>query len=205
MSLLPALAVAQAVTVKQRRELAELVGFETRNKYEVVDDKGAVIGFAAEQQKGFLGFLLRHFLGHWRSFEVHVFDAQRALVLNVLHPFRWFFQRLEVRAADGRMLGAVQQRLAFINKRFDIVDAQERVIFSVSSPIWRIWTFPFERLGREVARVEKRWNGLLNEAFTDKDSFRVTYLDALTQDERALVLAASLFIDLQYFERKASN
>lgn len=59
--------------------------------------------------------------------------------------------------------------------------------------------------GKEVARVEKRWSGLFNEVFTDKDNFRVTYLEALTPNERALVLAASLFIDLQYFEREASQ
>ena len=56
----------------------------------------------------------------------------------------------------------------------------------------------------ELARVEKKWSGMLQEAFTDADRFRVAYdSPELNLDERTLVLAAAIFIDLQYFERKA--
>jgi uncharacterized protein YxjI len=76
----------------------------------------------------------------------------------------------------------------------------------VASPFWRIWTFPFVAGGREVARVSKKWAGLLSEAFLDKDNFAVELLDdTLGETERALVLAAAVFIDLQYFERKAGD
>ena len=190
------------IVVVQRRELAELFGFETRNKYAIEAD-GVQVGFAAEQGKGGWEILARMFLGHWRTFEIHFFDQARQLVLRGLHPFRFFFQRLEVSRADGRTLGAVQQRFALLSKRFDVVDSSEQVILTVSSPIWRPWTFAFERQGRTLARVEKKWSGFLREAFTDADRFRVAFEPSeLTLDERALVLAAALFIDLQYFERK---
>jgi uncharacterized protein YxjI len=138
-------------------------------------------------------------------FELHFFDGARQLVLRALHPFRFFFQRLEISRADGRPLGALQQRFAFFFKRFDILDPSERVLLSVASPLWRPWTFVFERHGTPMARVEKKWRGLLDEAFTDADRFRVSFQQSgLNLDERALVLAAAVFIDLQYFERKAS-
>ncbi len=189
--------------IVQKRELAELFGFETRNKYSI-EVNGAPFGFAAEQGKGGLAFFARMFLGHWREFEIHFFDNARSLVLRAVHPFRLFFQRLEVMSADGRPLGAIQQRWAFFSKRFDINDATGRLLLSVSSPIWRPWTFAFERDGREVARVEKKWSGMLREAFTDADRFRVMFeTPELGLDERSLVLVAGIFIDLQYFEKKA--
>ena len=47
---------------------------------------------------------------------------------------------------------------------------------------------------------------MLNEVFIDKDNFAVEFLDAgLGDTERALVLAAAIYIDLQYFERKAGD
>jgi uncharacterized protein YxjI len=191
--------------VIQRRELAELFGLETRNKYSI-EAGGAPFAFAAEQGKGGLAFLARMFFGHWRRFEIHVFDDARQLVLRAVHPFRFLFQRLEVFAADGRLLGAIQQRFALFSKRFDVSDASGRVILSVSSPIWRPWTFSFERDGRELARVEKKWSGMLQEAFTDADRFRVVFESpVLGLDERALVLSAAIFIDLNYFERKANR
>ena len=191
------------IMIVQRRELAELFGIETRNKYSI-EVNGAPFAFAAEQGKGGLAFFARMFFGHWRTFEIHFFDNARQLVLRVVHPFRLFFQRLEVSTADGRSIGAIQQRWALFSKRFDVTDNSGRVLLSVSSPFWRPWTFAFQRDGRELARVEKKWSGMLQEAFTDADRFRVAFESPeLGLEERSLVLAAGIFIDLSYFERKA--
>jgi uncharacterized protein YxjI len=203
MGLAEQLSGVTALFVRQRRELAELIGFETRNKYEVMAEGGAPLGFAAEQQKGILGLILRQLLGHWRTFEIHLFDAQRQLAAKAVHPFRFFFQRLEVYLPEGALIGAVQQRFALLAKRFDVTDAAGRVVMEVRSPIWRIWTFPFVAQGREVARIEKKWSGLLSEAFTDKDNFRVSFSPGFPPAHRLLVLAAAIFVDVQYFERKA--
>lgn len=201
--MLSIVAQSSELMIVQKRELAELFGIETRNKYSI-EVNGAPFAFAAEQGKGGLAFLARMFMGHWRTFEIHFFDNARQLVLRAVHPFRFLFQRLEVSAADGRPLGAIQQRFSIFSKRFDLIDAAGRLLLQVSSPIWRPWTFAFERDGRELARVEKKWSGMLQEAFTDADRFRVAFQSPeLSFDERALVLAAGIFIDLQYFERKA--
>jgi uncharacterized protein YxjI len=194
------------IVLRQRRELAELAGFETRNKFEILAEDGSPLGFAAEQGSGLGATLARMFLGHWRTFEIHVFDATRQLVVVAVHPFRMIFQRLEIRSADGRALGALQQRFSVLWKRFDVEDALGSTRFRVSSPLWKPWTFPFEREGREVACVRKKWSGLLKESFTDADNFQIEFTDpSLTDDDRTLLVAAGLFIDLQYFERKAQS
>lgn len=194
----------RTVLVQQRLEPWEwAAGFETRNRYALADERGAPLAYAAEQQKGVGGFLLRQVLGHWRAFEIQVFDPSRRLALRVLHPFRFLFQRLEVQDESGRRLGAIQQRFAVLSKAFDVQDAGGRVVLRVRSPFWRLWTFAFLRRGSEVARVEKRWSGLLAEVFTDRDTFRLTFGPSASASERLLVLAASLFVDLVYFERKA--
>jgi len=191
--------------VRQIHEMAELFGFETRNKYAILNETGQQVGFAAEQQKGFLGFLLRNFLGHWRSFAIQFFDAERKPTLRAEHPFRFFFQRLEVFDQSGRSIGAIQQRFSILSKRFDVQNPAGMTLFEVASPIWRIWTFPFVHDGRTCATVAKKWSGGLTELFTDKDNFLVEYADpGLSEDERKLVLAAAVFIDLKYFEQKAS-
>lgn len=195
----------KALFVKQTFELAEIFSFETRNKYRIRDEQGRDVAFAAEQQRGFLGFLMRQFFGHWRTFDVHFFNLQRQEFMIAKHPFRWFFQRLEVYGAGGRHLGVVERCFSLLSKHFKVYDAHGRVLFEVHSPFWKIWTFPFRRHGRELARISKKWSGLGYEMFTDRDNFRVDYLDtSLTQDERALVLASSIYIDLLFFERKAS-
>jgi uncharacterized protein YxjI len=190
--------------VRQVRELAELFGFETRNKYAITTPQGQEVAFAAEQQKGFFGFIARQFLGHWRRFDIVFYGPDRQPALQVSHPFRWFFQRLEVSQSDGTRIGALQQRWAFFAKRFDVEDARGRVLLEMRSGFFRIWTFPFFRQGIEQAVIEKKWAGVLSEMFTDKDNFRVRFMKStLTPEERVLILAAAVFVDLQYFERKA--
>jgi uncharacterized protein YxjI len=206
MSNLAPLAAYPSLTLRQRKEIAELFGYESRNKYEVLDPNGTVILYAAEQGKGLGAMLLRQIVGHWRSYEIHVFDNMRNVILRAVHPFRWFFQRLEVVDGAGRPVGALQQRWAFFSKRFDVEDAAGRVLMTVDSPLWRPWTFRFERAGQRVASVLKKWSGALTELFTDADSFRIEFEHpGISPDERALLLCAGVFIDMQYFEAKANS
>jgi uncharacterized protein YxjI len=194
---------ADELMVIQRKEIAELFGFETRNKY-AIEAFGTPLAFAAEQGKSALDFVARMFLGHWRRFEIHFFDTAHNVLFRAVHPFRFFFQRLEVWNAAGQLVGAIQQRFAFFSKRFEVHDAAGNAILSVSSPLWRPWTFAFQRNGVEVARIEKKWSGALREIFTDADRFRVVMPSReLRLEERILILAAAVFVDLQYFEKKA--
>lgn len=210
MSLLETLRGQNQLIIRQRRELGELLGFETRNKYEVCDQGGQVVGFCAEQSQGFLGAIVRHFLGHWRSFDLHFFNNQRQHVLTAKHPFRFFFQRLEVysdtNVGGGRMIGAVQQRFGIFKKKFDIETPQGKVLLTMESGFLQFWTFPIYKNSREVAVIRKKWSGLFKEAFMDADNFQIEFTQAgLSDEERSLILVSGLFVDLQYFERKANS
>jgi uncharacterized protein YxjI len=64
-------------------------------------------------------------------------------------------------------------------------------------------TLPSKR-GEKIAEIQKKWSGILSEAFTDRDNFRVEFTSrALSEEERVLVMAAAVFVDLLYFESKA--
>jgi uncharacterized protein YxjI len=205
MSLLEALKDQNQLIIRQRKELAELIGFETRNKYEIRNQNGDVIGFCAEQHKGFLGLVMRQFFGHWRSFELHFFNNERQQVFIVKHPFRFFFQRLEV-FGGGRFIGSVQQRFGIVKKKFDIENPQGRVILKMQSGFLQFWTFPIFKGSMEAAVIRKKWSGLLKEAFMDADNFQLEFGRVeLDETEKSLILASAIFIDLQYFERKANS
>ncbi len=204
--LAPQILQASELYVRQKRELAELFGFESRNKYAISTTDRQEVAFAAEQQKGVLGAIFRQVLGHWRTFDIAFFNSARQPMFRAHHPFRFFFQRLEIFGPGDRLLGALQQRWAFFSKRFDVLDANGNLMFEMNSGFLSFWTFPFTRRGLTEAVIEKKWSGALTELFTDKDNFRVKFTNAgLTADERTLILAAAIFVDLQYFEKKAES
>jgi uncharacterized protein YxjI len=194
----------QRLLVKQVFELGEIFGFETRNKYRICDDIGRDLGYAAEQQKGFFGFLFRQWLGHWRKFDIHFFTTDRRPFMIAHHPFRWFFQRLEIFDVSGQRLGAIQRRFSILSKQFHIENAMGRLLMEVHSPIWKPWTFPFRHQGREVACIRKKWSGIGYEMLTDRDNFLVEFSDVnMSVVDRSLVLAAAVYIDMLFFEQKA--
>jgi hypothetical protein len=144
--------------------------------------------------------------GHWRRFDIQFFSPDRQPLMIARHPFRIFFQRLEVLDARGALQGAMQQRFALLWKRFDVQDRTGRVIMTVKSPFWKPWTFPFVVNGREVAFVRKKFSGAFTELMTDADNFLIEIVNPqLPPAYRALLLAAAIFIDLQYFERKGDG
>ncbi len=189
--------------VQQRKELIELLGFETRNKYEIFDRNGVPVMFCAETQSGILGALLRMFVGHWRSFELHFFDMKRQLLFKAHHPFRFIFQRLDVRDNSGKFMGCVEWKWGIFKKKFVIYDFLTKKRLKIESGIFSFWTFPVLDGGREVAKIQKKWSGVLKEIFTDADNFRVEIHADFTESQKQVLLAAAMLVDLQYFERKA--
>ena len=190
-----------SIVIKQRKELLELIGFETRNKYEILTPNGLSLGFAAEQQKGFLGALLRQVVGHWRSFAIHVYDSNRQEQFVANHPFRFYFQRLEVSDMQSNHFGYLERQFSIFTKKFLVHDETARLSSEMSSGLFKIWTFPFKRNGKEIAKISKKWGGAMTELFMDSDTFLLEYLDpSLTPKEKIVLLCSAIFIDLLYFE-----
>ena len=52
------------------------------------------------------------------------------------------------------------------------------------------------------AAVSKRWGGVLREAFTDADTFRVDFgSNGFSAQQRAVIFAAAISIDFDFFEK----
>lgn len=194
----------QKIKIKQLKEFVELLGFETRNKYVIQDENNLSIGFAAEQGKGLFGLFFRSVLGHWRKYEIHFFDNQKVLIFKARHPFCWFFQVLEIYDSNNKFIGKLEQRWGILTKKFDLQDASGSVVAIMRSGLFRIWSFPIKKDGNEYALISKKWGGLLKELFLDADSFLLEYQNpTIPEDIRKTLLAAAIFVDLQYFEKKA--
>jgi len=195
------LASARRVVVRQARDWTELVSIEAANRYALLDESGALAGLMLELPGN---FFLRQFLKARRAFEMEVREAGPAgrTLLRFHRPWRWWLCRLEVTDGAGRPQGAVQERFAFLSRRFDLEGPDGRVLASLTGPFWKPWTFVFQPPGaaRELGRIEKKWSGLVSEAFTEADTFLVT----LPQEPalRPLALGAAVLVDFKFFEDK---
>jgi uncharacterized protein YxjI len=192
--------------VQQIWEGLELLGFETRNKYKILDESQRPIAYAAEQATGFGGAILRHFFGHWRSFKVTIFDNNRKPIYTLEFPFRFFFKDLFVKDTDGKLIGHLEQQFAIFRKKFTVYGVHGRPIARINSSFFKLWSFEFFARNRSIGKIEKKWSGMLSEVFTDKDNFIVNYTDPESSvDTKALMLATCLMVDIIYFENNQGS
>ena len=188
--------------IKQQKEWAEiLVDFETANRYEIMDANKQKVGMIAERGGGFMRTIQRMVLRSHRPLEIDVFDMQQNAILHFARSFFFFFSDLHV-TAGGQSLGSVHRRFGIIYKKYDLIDETGAVFARISAPLWRIWTFPLiNSAGATVGEISKKWSGLLAEVFTDADSFLVNYgEESWTHSQRAVILAAAISIDFDFFE-----
>ena len=202
-----AIAASPIMQIRQKLEPAEAIfGFETRNRYSILDASGRIVGSADEPGGGWGGILARNILGHWRNYEIAVFDHSQGELYTLCHPFCFWLDDIHIKDRTGTYLGHLCQRFSLISRCFDVLNDRGEHIMTVSAPFWHPWTFTFTRRdGSEAAVIRKRWPNVFTFLFTDRDDFQVRFSENLSFEERRLVLFAALFIDLTYFETKAGR
>jgi hypothetical protein len=195
------------IMIRQVKEWGEiLVGFETRNRYEILDEKGAQIGYAAEEGGGFGRAMGRQFFGACRKATIHIYDPGGAEVGRGEKPFRWFFHRCVAIDGEGQRLGAVQRKWSWLHRRFVIENSKGEEVLEIFSPMFRIWTFKVLFGGHEVGRISKKWGGIFREMMSDADIFGIEYeaiddLEAL----RPVLIVATFLIDFTCFENNQGS
>ena len=180
------------IGLHQKRKFMEL-----RNQYTLTDETGAEIGRVEQAKQSPFAFLVRLFGD---------MDVALPVTLNVnnsdgtdqmrLHK-PWFRFAVAVHGADGRRIGSVNKRIRLGKAVFTVIGESGEEVGSLKAENWRARDFRLEDpSGRELARVTKKWRGLLTEAFTDADSYAVTFDDLTDTTTRELALAAALAVDL---------
>ena len=197
----------QRVMVRQKKEWGEiLVGFESKNKFELSDDQGNQLGFAAEEGGGFGAMLGRQVVGQCRRATIHIYDTDGNKLGRGEKPFRWFFQRMEVFDGDQK-IGAVERKFTWLNRRLMVENAAGEEVMEIVGPFFLLGrgTFRLMFQGQEVGKISKKWGGALREMFTDADTFGVECAPHVPDEIRKILLVATFLIDFTYFENNNRN
>jgi len=197
------LADAEALKIQQRKEWGEILsGFETRNKYNIMDSWGNQIFEAEEEGGSFATVFTRFLLTHLRPFTISIFSQEGNELFILKRPFRFFFHELDIYKSNGMVLGKVIRRFSILRRVYAVLDKHEREIYQLFGPILKPWTFFIKKDDQELGKIVKKWSGLGKEAFTDADNFGINFPKGLDADQKAIFLGAVFLIDFVHFERK---
>ncbi|MEE8177113.1 MAG: phospholipid scramblase-related protein, partial [Acidobacteriota bacterium] len=133
-----ALDSANTLIVSQKKEWGEILsGFETKNRYVVLSETGNELYYAAEKSS----FLLRMFLKALRPFEIIVARADGSTVLNLERPVRFYFHKMDVRDAEGKLLGTIEREFSVLRRLYRITNSMGMEICRLYGPLLHPWTF----------------------------------------------------------------
>lgn len=194
----------EILRVRQVKEWGEiLTGFETKNRYQVLDERDQLLYAAGEVEEGLLQTVARLFLKAKRPFTMALRTPDNRPALTLKRPWRWFFSRLDVLDGQGRHLGSIQQRFKLFGRLYDVLGPQGQLLATLEGPLLKPWTFFIRQGGQEQGKIVKRWSGLGKELFTAADNFGLELGPQLRGEGiRLLVLAATFLIDFVHFERR---
>ena len=198
-----ALTGIDSLVIQQRKEWGEiLTGFETKNKYAIMNTAGEQLYFAAEVGGN---FLVRIFLKAWRPFEITVIKPDNTVALALKSPFRFYFREIEIHNPTGQVIGYVRRNFSILRRKYTVYDHQGQPICELFGPILHPWTFEIRENEQVFGKITKKWSGLLKESFTDADNFGVTFPGQWPDNIKAILLGAVFLIDFVHFENKNNN
>ncbi|MCH8269046.1 MAG: scramblase [Acidobacteria bacterium] len=194
-----ALDSANTLVVSQKKEWGEILsGFETKNRYVVLSEMGNELYYAAEKSS----LLLRLFLKALRPFEIIVARADGSTVLNLQRPFRFYFHKMDVRDAHGKLLGTIEREFSLLRRLYRITNSTGMEICRLYGPLLHPWTFEIRENDRQVGKITKKWSGLAKEFFTDADNFAIEMPPGKDVETKSVLLGAVFLIDFVHFESK---
>lgn len=196
------LAAVGGLVVQQRKEWGEILsGFETRNKYEIFDQQGNTLYYAAEIRGSLLA---RLFLKSLRPFTLMVVDSTAETIVEIRRKFRFFFHEADILDGNGQLLGRITKRFTLFRRVYLVSEASGGEIYQLFGPLLKPWTFQIKDGEIEHGKITKKWSGLLKEGFTNADNFGVTFPSDWAPAIKAIFLGAVFLIDFVHFESKGN-
>ena len=200
------LAAAKTLVIRQKKEWGEiLTGFETKNRYEVVDHLNNPLIEALEEGGTALTVITRLFLKALRPFTMHLFSHQGTGLFKLTRPFRFYFHELEVCRPNGAPLGKIKRRFAVLRRIYSVIDRNGHEMYELFGPLLHPWTFKIQKGGQELGKITKKWSGLAKESFTDADNFGITFPQGIDIAQKAVLLGAVFLIDFVHFENTGNK
>lgn len=194
------------IIIKQHVENIELVSsLEGRNRYAFTTPTGKHLAHAEETDTGFIGSVVRNLWSARRSFVMGITIQQTPEIVWLKRRFEWIFSNIDV-FDDDSPVGTVRQRFAIINRKYELESYFGDRVLTILGPVYRPWTFDVYAHTKKVASIQKKWSGFFKEAFTSADTFTIVFEDSrLLPDERKLIIAAAIAIDIDFFENKGKR
>lgn len=125
-------------------------------------------------------------------------------VFSIQKSFSMIGGRVNIFGKNGNAIGYFKSKVFSIGGGFWVYDMQDNLIAEIIGD-WKGWNFRFlDKDGNELGTVTKKWAGFGKEMFTSADNYVISLSEGIyeTEEQKILLIAAGLSIDVIYKEKK---
>ena len=200
----------KAIIVSRQVEFLNVfLGYEQANKYVIANEQGQTLGYIAEEDQKFKSSILRQLLKTRRKFNADVLGLDGQVLYRFQRPIKWFLNsRLDLCSPSGTVIGSVLSDYHLWRRKYDIFKGRNQ-IYHIDAPILS-WDFAVNRQDTTPeCHINRNFGGFVKEIFADAGQYQLIFDSETRTDElgekQALLLAAALSIDIDYFSRHSSH
>ena len=178
------------------------------NAYRVFNGKGEDIG-AVQQEKISGGakaarLLLGRQVKGLQAFKLDILDANGSVVAAISRGGAGGglkgMRVITIYDGSGKQIGTLEFPGFSWTPKMEILDVNRNLIGRIAGD-WRGWNFTItDTKDNVIGNVNKKWNGLMKEAFTSADKYRVSISPHTTGTNRVAILAAAITLDMVLHE-----
>jgi len=207
----------EKMLVKQELELLEIYCHcEGKNHYSVRDDHGREIMKAGETTcccwlRCCCCNKTRPF-----TFTIDDFDGNEIYLDRSLRCNTCFcpccMNKVRVSMRNGLTIGYVKQRWSLCRSSFNITDGDGTPVLRITGPLWTSScccgsvNFKIKDMsGKKLGKISKQWGGIMKEAFTDADTYAISFPADLDVKIKGVLIAAAILIDFMFFENNVKT
>jgi uncharacterized protein YxjI len=167
------------------------------NTYKVYNSSGVQIGTIQESMPAFLKFLSLIISKAFFPFRLDITDTENRVLATIKRGWTFFMSKIEVLDEEGNLIGRIRQKFAILKPTFNILSPDEQLVANISGD-WKAWNFIIaDSTGNQIGSINKKWNGILKEAFTTADKYIVSIDPAVKDKAKKIpIVATAITIDM---------
>ncbi|XP_029436872.1 phospholipid scramblase 2-like isoform X2 [Rhinatrema bivittatum] len=174
------------------------------SQYEILNTMGQKVYFAEEQ---------REWCGP--RLDVRITDNAGVKVIDLLLPNECCSYDMELQVCCpplGGIIGYVAKNWEAFTSTFYILNPAKETVLKIVGPGWNVNGFSDVKFkvttpdeSHLVGQITRTWRGLSKEMFSSNDHFSIQFPLDLDVKVKAVLMAASLFIDYLYYDQRRRN
>ena len=182
------------LVISQKAKLIEMT-----DEYRILDPEGVEVGSIRQEGQSKSKKLFRFVtdLDQFLTHRLSVYEADGTKLLEIERPAKLFKSTLKIRDGGGADRGAIVQDNVLGKKHFSLRGTGGELLGWIDAENWRSWDFAINDAGgAEVARITKKWAGILREGFTTADHYILQITGPTSPELRFLLVSSAAALDI---------